>query len=115
MIVLASDAPLTERQLHRIAVRAAVGLVRTGSEIGATSGDFVIAFSTAGRESSDPIDETRDLPVLLEAAAEVVEESVLDSLCCATTTRGRDGHVVAALPSQEVADLVRRVQAAGGT
>lgn len=112
MIVLATDAPLGERQLHRICARAVVGLVRTGSEIGATSGDFVIAFSTAGRDPSDAIEET-ELPSFLEATAEAVEESVLDSLCCATTTGGRDGHVVTALPSREIADLVRRVQAAG--
>lgn len=114
MIVLATDAPLSERQLHRICVRAAVGLVRAGSEIGATSGDFVVAFSTAGRDPLDAIDEEKELPALLEATAEAVEESVLDSLCCATTTRGRDAHVVTALPSREIADLVRRLQAAGG-
>lgn len=114
MIVVATDAALSERQLRRIAVRAAVGLVRTGSEIGATSGNFVIAFSAAGRRRSEVVDEERELPSLLEVAAEVVEESVLDSLFCATTTRGRDGHVASALPSQEVVDLVRRVQAAGG-
>jgi D-aminopeptidase len=114
VIVLATDAPVSERQLHRIAVRAAVGLVRTGSAIGAQSGDFVIAFSTAGPELSPLVDEERELPALLEAAAEVVEESVLDSLCCATASRGRAGHVAAALPSQEVAGLVRRIQAAGG-
>lgn len=115
MIVLATDAPLSERQLRRISVRAAVGLVRTGSEIGATSGDFVIAFSTAEPGRSDPMDEQTELPSLMEAAAEAVEESVLDSLCCATTTRGREGHVAVAFPCQDVAGLVSRFRGVSAT
>jgi len=47
MIVLATDAPLDSRQLGRLCVRAAVGMVRTGSHHGHASGDFVIAFSVA--------------------------------------------------------------------
>lgn len=108
MIVLATDAPASERQLHRLAVRAAVGLARTGSEIAATSGDFVVAFAVPPPAATAPLDEAASLPPLLEAAAEVVEAAVIDSLFAATTTRGRDGHLIPALPTHEVAALVHR-------
>src|SRR5215470_5721844 len=46
MIVIATDAPLSSRNLERVARRAMLGLARTGSFVGNGSGDFVIAFST---------------------------------------------------------------------
>ena len=47
MIVVATDAPLDARLLRRLALRALVGLGRTGSSMSNGSGDYVIAFSTA--------------------------------------------------------------------
>ncbi|CAN5503907.1 P1 family peptidase [soil metagenome] len=118
MIVLATDAPLTARQLQRLCARVSIGLARTGSHIGHGSGDFVIAFSTAHRVPHTPIsltapqlmlmDEATVIEQLFLAVVESVEEAVLNSLCQATTVVGRDGHTRHALPVEEVARLVAR-------
>ena len=116
MIVLATNAPLDSRELHRLCVRAAAGLARVGSVYGHGSGDFVIAFSTAWRiptHRTPPsaartvvADEERVLGALFPAVAACVEEAVLNSLCCAATTTGRDGHTAHALPHDAVAALL---------
>ncbi len=112
MVVLATDAPLDSRQLHRLCVRAGAGLARTGSHIGHGSGDFVIAFSTARRILHWPqaltetaaflADEGRAMAALFPAVVEAVEEAVLNSLCAATTTTGREGHIRYALPVEDI-------------
>jgi D-aminopeptidase len=113
MIVLATDAPMTARQLQRLCRRAAVGLARTGSVFDHGSGDFVIAFSTANRVAHEPdaLIETR--PVLIDeaevmrhafpAVVEAVEEAVLNALWRAETVVGRDGQTRQALPLDDVA------------
>jgi len=118
MVILATDAPLSERQLRRLCVRAAAGLARTGSHYGHGSGDFVIAFSTAWRVEHDPAaltttqtvlaDEGRAMAWLFPAVVESVEEAVLNSLFRAETVVGRDGHVRYGLPVEQVVGLVRR-------
>jgi D-aminopeptidase len=120
MIVLATSAPLTARQLRRLCVRAAAGLARSGSNYGHGSGDFVIGFSTAQRVEHWPAsltttqtvlaDEAKAMFWLLPAVAESVEEAVLNSLFQAETVVGRDGHVRHALPVDEVAALVQESQ-----
>jgi len=117
MIVLATDAPLTCRQLGRLCVRAAAGLARCGSVYGHGSGDFVVAFSTAHRLPHDPpsltapytllVDEGRAMDALFAGVAESVEEAVLNSLFAAKTVIGRDGHVRHALPVDQVVALLR--------
>jgi D-aminopeptidase len=117
MVALATDAPLTSRQLRRLCVRAAAGLARTGSDYGHGSGDFVIAFTTAYRIAHRSrtltttrtalADEGRAMNWLLPAVAECVEEAVLNSLFRAETVVGRDGHTRHALPVDTVAALVR--------
>ncbi|OOE10076.1 P1 family peptidase [Fictibacillus arsenicus] len=104
MIVLATDAPLSDRQLLRVAKRCGIGLGRTGSHFGNGSGDIVIAFSTAHKISHFHEKEIEirtqlreDLPVMNEiftAAAEATEEAILNSLSSAETTIGRNGHTV---------------------
>ena len=118
MIVLATDAPLDTRQLHRLCVRASAGLARVGSHYGHGSGDFVIGFSTANRIAHEPIgltgtravliDETKVIDGLFCAVVESVEEAALNSLFGAETTVGRDDHVVQALPVDEVVKLIQR-------
>jgi D-aminopeptidase len=118
MIVLATDGPLDARQLARLCVRAAVGVVRTGSHHGHASGDFVIAFSVAHRIAHAPptltraetvvADEARAMQWLFPAVVESVEEAILNSLCRAVNVTGRDGHVRHALPVEEVSRLVTR-------
>ena len=111
--VLATDAPLTCRQLGRVARRAIVGLSRTGSYCGNGSGEIVIAFSTGDRIPHYPqgdvvalqaIHEDR-IDLFFRAAAECVEESVLSSLLHAETVTGRGGRTVRSL-----ADLLREAK-----
>jgi D-aminopeptidase len=106
MIVLATDAPLSDRQLLRVAKRCGIGLGRTGSHFSNGSGDIVIAFSTAHKTPHFTKEETEirtqlreDQPIMNElftAAAEATEEAILNSLSQAETTIGRNGHTVEA-------------------
>lgn len=108
IIVLATDAPMSDRQLVRIAKRTGIGLGRTGSYFGHGSGDIVIAFSTAHKipHQSESMTETRtqlreDHPVmnqLFAAAADATEEAIYNSLSQAVTTTGRKGRIVHAFP-----------------
>jgi D-aminopeptidase len=104
VIVLATDAPLESRQLARVGRRALVGMTRTGSYMAHGSGDYVVAFSTAG--PAPPLADT-ELDVFFRAAVEATEESVYDALFTAVTTHGRDGHVAEALPVDRVMELIR--------
>ncbi len=118
VIVLATDAPLTARQLRRLCVRAGAGLARTGSHYDHGSGDFVIAFSTEGRIAHKPAsltatqtvlaDEPKAMDWLFPAVVESVEEAILNSLCRAETLVGRDGHTRYGLPVDEVAAFMRK-------
>jgi D-aminopeptidase len=108
MIVAATDAPLSSRQLGRLARRAPLGLARTGSVSGPGSGDYVIAFSTSEfltGEAGPPVrkaavlaDEWVVFGHLIQAIVEATDEAVLNSLVAAQTMRGRDGHTAQALP-----------------
>lgn len=108
IIVLATDAPLNERQLQRIAKRCGIGLGRTGSHMSHGSGDIVIAFSTAqtiphfSEDHKESVIQLREdnavMNSLFTAAAEATEEAILNSLSRATTTVGRKGRVVNELP-----------------
>jgi D-aminopeptidase len=108
MIILATDAPLSDRQLKRLAKRASFGLARTGSHASHGSGDIVIAFSNAqyvDHHSAAPkrsftfIDEAGTvITTLFQMTAETVEEAIWNSLCKAETTTGRQGRVVEELP-----------------
>jgi D-aminopeptidase len=114
VIVLGTDAPLSERQLRRLAARAAFGLGRAGSIGANASGEYAFAFSTAQRVAHrteagrDDLRFVRDdspaMRELFEAAAEAVHEAVLNSLCAAEPMEGRDGHRIGALPYELLAE-----------
>jgi len=118
VIVLATDAPLSERQLGRLARRVTHGLARTGSVAGTTSGDFVIAFTTANRVAHFPqgatysmtcITETwQTINPLFEAVVEATEEAVLNSLFRAQTMVGRGDHTRHALPLEQVVEIMHQ-------
>jgi D-aminopeptidase len=115
MTVLATNAPLTDRQLGRIARRTALGLARTGSTVANGSGDFVIAFSTAQtvrQNQPGPALQIQCLPEValdnfFRAAVEATEEAVLNALCQATPVTASDGFVVPALPIENVRQLLQ--------
>ncbi|MBM7692813.1 D-aminopeptidase [Peribacillus deserti] len=108
IIVLATDAPLSDRQLLRAAKRTGIGLGRTGSHFSNGSGDIVIAFSTAQtsphyfNEKQETRIQLRDdhaiMNMIFTAASEAAEEAILNSLSQADTTRGRKGRVVSSYP-----------------
>lgn len=122
MIVVATDAPLLDRNLGRLASRAIMGLGRTGSSASNGSGDYVIAFSTAEavRRGSAPRGEPSDesarpgaralempndnISALFQAVVEATEEAIYNALFMATTERSRAGTVEAI-----DLDAVRRV------
>ena len=111
--VIATDIPLSERQLKRLCRRVIVGLSRTGSTCGNGSGEIVLAFTTANRmpHYADspllPMTMLHDDAInpLFRAVAECAEESVLSSLLHAETVTGKNGRTVASL-----ADLLTGAQ-----
>ncbi|WP_152656758.1 P1 family peptidase [Oceanobacillus sp. CFH 90083] len=108
MMILATDAPFSDRQLKRLARRCAVGLSRTGSKIDNGSGDIAIAFSTAAKinHHSSQVTESitmirDDHPIMnqfFQAAAEMIEEAIYRSLQQAETTVGRGGRILEKAP-----------------
>jgi D-aminopeptidase len=99
IMLIATDAPLDARQLRRLAQRAAAGLARTGSVYGHGSGDIALAFSTAYTVPHDaayisvpPLLADAALDPLFQAAADSIEQAILDALFSARTVEGRDGH-----------------------
>ena len=119
IIVLATDAPLSDRNLERLARRAFLGIARTGSPMTNGSGDYAIAFSTnldvrrtpARRAAPSPVVDlpNEQMSPLFEAAVEATEEAVINSLFAATAMDGNGRHVDA-LPIDEVVKLYRRAR-----
>lgn len=115
MIVVATDAPLSDRNLERLASRAMLGLSRTGSSASNGSGDYVLAFSTAAevRRGWDAPRLTttelanEEMSALFQAVVEATEEAILNSLFMATTTTG-NGRTVEAIPLDRVREVLRR-------
>lgn len=105
MMVIGTDAPLSDRQLRRVLKRAAVGLVRCGSFMGHGSGDIMIGFSTGNRFPQKEAETVRTIRQLSEdrmdhlftGAAEAVEEAILNSIACAHAEKALDGRVFHAL------------------
>ncbi len=122
MIVVATDAPLSDRNLDRLAARALMGLARTGSSASNGSGDYVIAFSTAEsvrrrpaqtRTASGPLRRqledlsNDDMSGLFEGVVEATEEAIYNSLFMATTVTSR-GRTVQALPLDRVREILAK-------
>ena len=102
VVVIATDAPLSDRSLRRIAERAFIGIGRTGSSFSNGSGDYAIAFSTSPavrrEEGSPPTVQIADLrnealSPLFQAVAEATEEAVVNSLFAGKTVEGHRGTV----------------------
>ncbi|HET6779246.1 MAG TPA: P1 family peptidase [Gemmatimonadales bacterium] len=114
MVVVATDAPLSDRNLRRLASRAMLGLGKTGSIAANGSGDYVIAFSThpGVRRSSamtrEPVAEVAndDMSSLFQATVEATEEAIYNSLFVATTVSSRRG-TVEAIPVSDVLRIMR--------
>lgn len=119
MIVIATDAPLTSRNLKRLAKRAVFGLAKTGGNCSNGSGEYVIAFSTAAglripySSPSDNLSKTAELrndrmTPLFEAVIEAVEEAILNSLFTAQSMTGTNGRTIEKLPVDKVIQILKR-------
>ena len=116
IVVIATDAPLSSRQLERLARRAALGLARTGTYSGNTSGDIFIAFSTANViPQQDPptildakLLSTDEVNPIFRAVVEATEESVINAMTRAETMTGIDGNTVHALPYDRLAAVMTK-------
>jgi D-aminopeptidase len=115
IIVVATDAPLLPTQLKRLARRATMGLARTGSSSGNSSGDIFIAFSTANRGANKEPGPNSVLTVsnerispLFQATVEATEEAIVNAMVAAQTMTGIDGHTVEALPHDKLTELMKR-------
>lgn len=117
MIVVATDAPLDNRNLERLAKRAFMGLAKTGGIAHNGSGDYVIAFST---DSSLRIQNNMKEPVqvlgllqndavspLFMAAIEATEEAIVNSLLAAETVTA-NGRKIEALPLDELMGILKK-------
>lgn len=115
MVVIATDAPLSDRNLERLAARAMMGLARTGSSASNGSGDYALAFSTAQgvrRVWDAPRLTTTELAneemsALFQAVVEGVEEAIYNSMFAASSITG-NGRTVEALPLDRVREILRR-------
>jgi D-aminopeptidase len=116
MIVVATDAPLSPKDLTRLAARAVFGLARTGSSYSNGSGDFAIAFSTAKElrvaHGSTAVAPRPTLPTeavspLFEAVLEATEEAVLNSLFKAESMTA-NGRTVNALDVDKIRELLKK-------
>lgn len=116
MIVVATDAPLSPRNLERLAKRAFLGIARVGGFASNGSGDYSIAFSTNKdvrrvQGSGNRVRTIADLdnnamtPLFL-AAVEATEEAILNSLFMATTITGDRGNTREAIPVDEVLEIM---------
>lgn len=115
MIVIATDAPLSPRNLRRLAKRSFTGMGRTRSVMSNGSGDYAIAFSTAwriphgggpDRVEVPPLVGNDSMSLLFRAVEEATEEAIYNSLFTAVTVRGRGGRRVEAIPLGEVRSLM---------
>jgi D-aminopeptidase len=118
MIIVATDAPINERNLKRLAERAMLGLGKTGGIASNGSGDYVIAFSTY--ESNRILHQLEplileqneflrndDMSALFMAVIEATEEAIINSLFAAENMIGKEGREVKSLPKDEVKAILK--------
>jgi D-aminopeptidase len=122
IIVVATDAPFTDRQLRRLGVRATLGLSRAGGIGRHSSGDIIIAFSNARQNRAirstslaedsivlkrEQVDD-RAIDPFFQAVVEATSESIGNALIAAETLTGRDGNIAHALPHDRLIEIMRR-------
>ncbi len=117
MMIVATNVALDSRQLWKVAKRTAMGLARTGSYSGNSSGDFTIAFTTGKLgmmefSESDPaltrLSREGVLSPLYLATVEATEEAILNALFMAETMTGFNGHMRHALPLDETREILEK-------
>lgn len=122
MIVIATDAPVDARNLERMAMRAMMGLARTGGIASNGSGDYVVAFSTeptlriahsADNQKTQKFNLLHNdaMSSLFLAVIEATEEAIINSLFMAESMTGTDGKEIKSLPIEEVLKIMKRYNA----
>ncbi|SCK09935.1 P1 family peptidase [Vogesella sp. LIG4] len=129
VVVLATDAPLLPEQCRRLAQRASLGIARTGGGTEDSSGDIFLAFATGNQQLpvadyaqqgafTQQVEMVRPdhISPLFEAAAEAVEEAIVNALLAAEDVDGNNGHQARALPHAALLGALRDLgwRAAGG-
>jgi len=118
MIVVATDAPLTARNLDRLGLRSIMGLSRTGSFASNGSGDYVIAFSTntavrKPRTSNEPVSTqvlvNDSMSPLFAATAEATEEAIYNAIFKATTVSSARGELQA-IPMDSLIQILEQYE-----
>jgi len=117
MMIVATNVALDSRQLWKVAKRTAMGLARTGSFSGNSSGDFTIAFTT-GRLGMEEYNDSYPALTLLSregvlsplylATVEATEEAIINALFKAETMTGFNGNVRHALPLNETRKVLEK-------
>jgi len=120
MMVVATDAPLSDRNLKRLAARAVLGLSRTGSSASNGSGDYVLAFSSSPAVrrliqqggATPQVRQVEDLgndamSALFQGVVEATEEAIYNSLFKATTVTSR-GRTIEALPLDRLREILAK-------
>jgi D-aminopeptidase len=117
IIVVATNAPILDRNLRRLAQRALMGLARTGSSASNGSGDYVLAFSSSeqvrrpmrGRRPAAAELENEEMSALFQAVVEATEEAVYNSMFMATPVTGVRG-TVDPIPLDRLKEILGRYQ-----
>ncbi len=113
IIVVATDAPLLPHHLKALAKRATLGLGRTGSVAGLSSGDIFLAFSTANsvdtsERHSLSVVGSKELTPLYQGVVEATEEAIINAMVAADTMTGLGGKTVYGIPRERLAQLFER-------
>ncbi len=118
IVVVATDIPLINSQLNRVARRAALGLGRTGSYAASTSGEIIIAFSTGNRKPRTATSKQNyinlkcisdnQINLVYEAVVEATEEAVINAIFCSNGMNGRKQRWCPAVPHQRVIELLNQ-------
>jgi len=118
MIVVAADAPLSSRNLKRLAKRAYLALAKTGAFSSNGSGDYVIAFSNYSENLINYNDKNatktvtllnnNNLSPLFMAVVEATQEALYNSLLTARTTKGKNGRIVEAVPIEKIVEICKK-------
>ena len=117
IVVLATDAPLLPHQLKRIAKRASLGMARTGSLGGNSSGDIFLAFSTANPRAAIGNErgltdlrmlDNEHISSLFATSVFATEEAIVNSMVAARAMTGYKGFSVKRLPHDELRNVLKR-------
>ncbi|HSN97782.1 MAG TPA: P1 family peptidase, partial [Candidatus Nanopelagicales bacterium] len=120
IVLVATDVPMTHRQLSRLSRRAALAVGRTGGYAAHGSGEIMLSWSTANRiprltaRGRHTVEVVLDVEMdpLYEATVDVVEEAILNAMCAGVEMEGHSGHRAPELPVDRVADLLRQYRPA---